>query len=408
MIVWLLAMASPAIAQAIHPVALVVTKIGADERRKAHEYAATQAAAEHFRKLLAETSAALFVPLQTAKGKALQAFGIRNRDPALLQQALTALGEAASGGLEDSDPMRWSDLQVDIGDTLFDIATTPEQPDPELLRQSIDAYKLALSELDPPEIEINRWLTAKMRVVDTLVVLGKATRDVEVAREMVRNCDDLFDRPQLLTPSGWTEFAFDRAEALRLIGQASMDPSDLRTAVAAYQEVLRPELRASDQGRWSDLQLGYGNALSRLASVSQRADSTAYSNRAIAAWSAGLEIMTRAVDPEHWSIFENNIGYEMVLIGDHTDDPSQYQAAIPILREAASVQANVPDQLPLTQDSLCHALLGAGRAHGDRAMLLEGKGICEISIKGQAAINGDPAETQANLDAINAALAALG
>ncbi len=103
---------------------------------------------------------------------------------------------------------------------------------------------------------------------------------------------------------------------------------------------------------------------------------------AVAVNRALSELSPRDSDPDRWASLQNEIGYSLTLIGRRANDPARFEEALPILREAISVQRQIKavPAIAFTEDSLCDVLTDLGAIKKDKAMAEEAVATCTSAL----------------------------
>jgi tetratricopeptide (TPR) repeat protein len=181
---------------------------------------------------------------------------------------------------------------------------------------------------------------------------------------------------------------------------------NLRKAIAAYTAALEVFTRAAHPADWAATQNNLGAAWADLP-TGDRGENL---GKAIAAYTAALEVRTRAAHPADWAMTQNNLGVAWADLptGDRGENLRKaiaaYTAALEVYTRAAH-----PVEWATTQNNLGNAWLNLPT--GDRGENL-GKAIAAytaaLEVHTRAAHPLDWAETRFNLGLAHAGLAGAG
>ena len=193
------------------------------------------------------------------------------------------------------------------------------------------------------------------------------------------------------------------------VGEMEGGAGRVEEAVPAYRAALQERTRGREPLTWASTESILGNLLQTLADRSEGADRLHRLDEAITAWRSAALVRTRAQRPEQWAHMQNEVGYDLILIGEGEMIPPGLRE-VPILRDALDVQPQLKAvRSAASRQTVLPRLARRRCSQEDRAMLLEARQLCESAIAGETAAGNDGAvkETQGNLARIEDALKML-
>jgi CHAT domain-containing protein/tetratricopeptide (TPR) repeat protein len=273
----------------------------------------------------------------------------------------------------EHDPVRWAQLQIQLGDAYLD---NPTGPRAENIDEAIAAYRRALEVLSP-ESQPQGWAVALNQLGGAYLerIVGSRSENMEQAVQAFRDAARVFTRGQ--APEAWATLMMNIANAYaqavgagraerveqaislyeqvlevrtreanpRLWAQATYNlatayqnrirgsrQENLEHAISLYGALAEVRTRENDPNQWATTQMALGNAFADRIS----GDRAANLDRAIAAYDRALEIITRNQAPYQWATIQANRGsaHERRISGDPVANLEQ---AIKAMEQALAV-----------------------------------------------------------------------
>ena len=181
---------------------------------------------------------------------------------------------AAAERIKPLDPLDWARLKYNQGIALHERGQY--DPEPETLKNAINAYREALEERTRERVPL-RWAMTQMNL----------------------------------------------GNALRALGVRESGTARLEEAATAFRHALEERTRERVPLQWATTQNNLGNTLKALG---ERESGTARLEEAVAAYRAALEEYTRDRVPLQWATTQNNLGIALKKIGERGDDDALLQA----------------------------------------------------------------------------------
>ncbi len=267
----------------------------------------------------------------------------------------------AARRIQNLDPQEWARLKYNQGNALYDRGQF--DPEPQLLRQSVAAYRDALKERTRERVPLE-WATTQNNLGTALQTLGVRGDDNALADAISAYRDALKERTRERVPLEWAKTQNNLGNALATLGQRGDDDA-LRDAIAAYRDALKEYTRKHVPLKWAATQNNLGNALTTLG---ERGDDDALRD-AIAAYRDTLKEYTRKRVPLKWAMTQNNLGNALTTLGERGDDDA-LRDAIAAYRDALKeyTSKRVPLKWAMTQNNLGNALATLGQRGDDDAL----------------------------------------
>jgi CHAD domain-containing protein len=267
----------------------------------------------------------------------------------------------AARRIQNLDPQDWARLKYNQGIALYERGQF--DPEPELLQQSVAAYREALKERTRKRIPLD-WAMTQNNLGTALMTLGARGDDDALRDAITAYRNALKEYTCERVPLDWAMTQNNLGNALRTLG-ARGDEDALHDAIAAYREALKERTRERVPLGWAMTQNNLGSALRTLGA---RGDEDALHD-AIAAYRDALEEYTRERVPLDWATTQNNLGNALATLGERGDDDA-LSDAIAAYREALKerIRERVPLSWAMTQNNLGNALKALGERGDDDAL----------------------------------------
>jgi tetratricopeptide (TPR) repeat protein len=287
----------------------------------------------------------------------LKALALLNRQPTLLNEALTKYQNALQVYQTHSDQIDSANMQYQIGNALKDIGI--DQAGTDSLRRAADCYRIAIKGFDPKRYSMN-WAQAQVQLGSTLTALadrGNNPNEYEPAIAAFREALKVYNWDLSLTR--WADTQVQLAEALQLLGEARSNVDDLKQSIALSREALEGFPRDRDPRRWAAIQGTIGNELLSLNDIKP---DPAYAQQAAVALRASLEEQSVEHDPIAWATAKATLGNALVAMGESSNDADYFQQAIDAFNDALKVFKPDRDPVPWarTKSDLGDALSDLG------------------------------------------------
>ncbi len=143
-------------------------------------------------------------------------------------------------------------------------------------------------------------------------------------------------RSRTTAPSDWASVQNDLGIALLMQGERGV-PGALERALSAFDSALTVSTREADPAGWALVQVNIGNTLMR---QGERGAPGAL-ERAVAAYEAALTVRTRAADPAGWAMTQMNLGNALELQGER-GAPGALERAVAAFEAALTVRRARP------------------------------------------------------------------
>ncbi|WP_244301447.1 tetratricopeptide repeat protein [Stappia sp. P2PMeth1] len=249
-------------------------------------------------------------------GNALQTLGMRETDPARLEDAVTAYRLALEEWTRGRVPLDWAMTQTNLGLALAGLGA--REGDPARLEQAVAAYRLALEERTRKRVPLD-WAATQNNLGNALQVLG--TREAGTARlkeaiETYRLALEEWTRERV--PLQWAMTQTNLGSALAELGEREAGTARLEQAVEAFRLALEERVRERVPLDWAATQNNLGLALQTLGT---READTEHLEQAVAAYRLALEEFTRETAPYYHEVASQNLARAQALLDERRKAP---------------------------------------------------------------------------------------
>ncbi|KCZ54096.1 hypothetical protein HY29_03215 [Hyphomonas beringensis] len=226
-------------------------------------------------------------------------------------EAAEHYAEAASR-VQSLDPLDWARLKYKQGLALYERGQF--DPEPQLLQESVAAYREALKQYTRERVPL-KWAMTQNNLGTALQTLGVRGNDDALRDAIAAYREALKERTRERVPLKWATTQNNLGNALLTLGERGDDDS-LHDAIAAYRDALKERTRERVPLEWAMTQNNLGNALLTLG---ERGDDDSLHD-AIAAYRDALKERTRERVPLEWAMTQNNLGNALATLGERGDD----------------------------------------------------------------------------------------
>jgi tetratricopeptide (TPR) repeat protein len=341
-----------------------------------------------------------------ARGMALQFLGEQGRDD-LLQQAASALQEAAAEYSKDHDARAWAAAENDLGRALFRLgegaggtaafqaaarayeaaltvrtrsrmpvewaATTSNLADDELRlstneaqqEEAIQLYMAALTVRTQTAMPL-AWAKTQTDLCAAREAIGEAL-GTKWLIEAEKTCSSaLTERTRDRVPMDWAATTNDRANVLVRLGEREKGTKALEAAAADYRDILSVWTRERAPKDWAMTQSNLGAVYSTLG---ERTNKPIWFWRSIAAHGESLKERSPARSPSDWSASQNNLGSALVELGELKHSNKLLQQGLAALQEAEKWREPDGVDWGATRYNMGLGLRSLGKLRNDPAVL---------------------------------------
>jgi tetratricopeptide (TPR) repeat protein len=180
----------------------------------------------------------------------------------LEEQGIAAFRTALQGSTRERDPVRWSTIQLGLGNALA--VRSWSDCGMERLEQSAAAYREALIGLRREHAPL-RWASIQNNLANVLGGLGDRQNSIERLEEAVAACREaLKEHTRERWPLSWAMSQMNLGAALSSIGARESGTARLEDAVAAFREALKELARETGSPRTTFAQIKLADALCAL------------------------------------------------------------------------------------------------------------------------------------------------
>ena len=246
--------------------------------------------------------------LRTISAIALARLGVRECNPARLEQAVAAYHAALEEQTRERVPLEWAQTQNSLGNALQVLGE--RESGTARLEEAVAAYRAALEECTRERVPLD-WAATQNNLGSALESAWRAGERDSAARGggrgLSRGAGGMDTRAGSAPMGGDADGS---RHALQRLGEREGGTARLEEAVAACRAALEECTRERVPLQWAATQAGLGNALSALG---DRESGTARLEEAVVAYRAALEELTRERVPLQWARAQNNLGTALEL-----------------------------------------------------------------------------------------------
>lgn len=262
---------------------------------------------------------------------ALVALGERDRGTVRLREALKYCRELEAVTQKAREPMRWADLQAELGLCL--------------------------------------WLLASREWNDG--EFDNAIAHLSTALETFT-----FEH----FPKSWASIQGRLASAWWTAGLRRHDVGMMERCAAAYEAIALATTRTSAPIEWGLAQIWLGKALRILGSWRKAPDVLAHSEAALL---AALDIFTKDKTPLEWTHAKTDLGMTLYRIGEVTGDVNAFERSIAPFKDAltARSKSHLPNDWAMTHEELARSLIALGSRKRDVNILHQARESLQAALE---------------------------